>query len=120
MPGVLIIEDDANIRKFAAVNLQARGYDVTAVDNAEDGLEHLRRQPPDILLLDLKLPGMSGLDLLKLISSQPETEQISVIIMSASESAIDDLRDADFPQVVDKLMKPISASCLLEAIADAV
>lgn len=119
MSGVLIIEDDANIRKFATVNLQARGYEVTAVDNAEDGLEHLRRQPPDILLLDLKLPGMSGLDLLKLISSQPETERIPVIIMSASESAIEDLRDVHFSQVVNTLMKPVSASCLLEAIADA-
>jgi CheY-like chemotaxis protein len=119
MSGILIIEDNANIRKFAVVNLQARGYEVTAVDNAEDGLEHLRHEPPDILLLDLKLPGMSGLDLLMLISSQPETEHIPVIVMSASEGALEDLRNEDFPQVVDIMMKPVSASRLSVAVKDA-
>jgi two-component system, cell cycle response regulator CpdR len=59
MASLLIVEDEDNIRKFVATNLVARGFEVVEAGDAETGLDQLRTNPPDVLVLDIRLPGMS-------------------------------------------------------------
>src|SRR5258707_578041 len=84
MPTVLVVEDETNIRQFVTVNLKARGYDVLQAPSAEEGLKHLRDCVAEALILDIKLPGMSGWDMLKVIVAEPALPDIPVIIMTAS------------------------------------
>ncbi|MBN1312087.1 MAG: response regulator [Anaerolineae bacterium] len=114
---VLIVEDEANIRKFASVNLVARGYDVVEADNARDGLNHLRGMQPDLLILDIRMPGMSGMDLLEIMSQEPDTSSIPVVVITASESAADSMLGSAYPHIAEVLIKPVSAPRLIEIVA---
>ena len=83
-PKILIVEDEANIRKLLSVNLAARGYDVIEAEDGRHGLDQLREASPAILLLDIKLPDMSGWDLLEIIAANPAYPQVPVIVITAS------------------------------------
>jgi two-component system alkaline phosphatase synthesis response regulator PhoP len=118
MATILIVEDEANIRKFVSANLAARGYDVIETDNAREGLDRLRDSSPAILLLDLRMPGMSGLDLLGIVSEDPELADIPIIVLTASQSQADIVSE-EFPHVIEVLMKPVKALRLVATVAGA-
>jgi CheY-like chemotaxis protein len=118
MSKVLIIEDEANIRKLISVNLMARGYDVIEAEDAREGLALLRDELPAILLLDIKLPDLSGWEILKIIASNPDYPQIPVIVITASltNGKPDDALYTNLRQV---LSKPVSIKELTHAIKEA-
>jgi DNA-binding response OmpR family regulator len=118
MPTVLIVEDDSNIRQFVAVNLKARGYTVLQAENAEDGLQQLHEHSPGALVLDIKLPGMSGWEMLKQIVADPKVPALPVIIMTASPLS-DRAGDISYSNIADKLIKPVSTADLMLAIRKA-
>src|SRR5215216_4405447 len=84
MASLLIVEDEVNIRKFVSANLVARGFQVVEAGNAEEGLDQLRENPPDVLVLDIRLPGMSGWDLLQVMGEEAALSRVPVIVMTAS------------------------------------
>lgn len=84
MDKILIIEDEANIRKLIAVNLKARGYQVIEAEDGKEGLEKLRDDSPSMLLLDIKLPDMSGWDVLEIMQNNPSYILVPVIVITAS------------------------------------
>lgn len=81
---ILIIEDEANIRKLISVNLAARGYEIIEAQDAEEGLARLRDASPAMLLLDIKLPDMSGWEVLKIMTNDPTYHPVPVIVITAS------------------------------------
>lgn len=115
MPRLLVIEDEPHIRHFLSVNLRARGYDVTEVESAEDGLDKLKVQPPDALLLDIKLSGMSGWSLLSAMSADHRLRDLPVIVITATP-----MREGDtlpiHVNIAAKMVKPVSAQDLLETV----
>jgi len=124
MMKVLIVDDEANIRKFAAANLSRRGYSVVEAGDAEEGLERLRRHSPyyaeaNVMLLDIKLPGMSGWNLLEVMAQEPDVaKDIPVVIMTASVTDAN-ISTANYPNVVEVLVKPVSTEQLIRAIQNA-
>jgi DNA-binding response OmpR family regulator len=84
-PLIMQIEDEENIRKLMSVNLVQRGYRAVEAHNGEDGLEQIRAQTPDLLILNIRLPDMSGLDVLDhLDDNSPPYPDFPVIIITAS------------------------------------
>lgn len=79
---VLIIEDDAFLHELCKKKFIKEGYQVISAFNGTDGLVKAPQEKPDIILLDLLLPEMDGLDLLKQLKEQTETKNIPVIITS--------------------------------------
>ncbi len=113
---VLIVEDEPNIQKLVSVNLISRGYQVLEATNASQALDQLRSATPDLMILDIKLPEMTGWDLLTQLATDPSiTTGFPVLAMTASitEAQID--RDR-YPNIVDILIKPFSATRLLTAV----
>ncbi len=94
---ILIVEDDSATRIFLADNLSADGYDVLACDCARDALRLLETRQPDLLLLDLGLPDMSGLEVLRRlreadgVSSRMDPET-PALLLTGRTSEIDRLR----------------------------
>ena len=84
MPKILVIEDEASIQKVVKANLAASGYRVLVAANGEEGLRLARAEHPDLVLLDLRLPAMSGWDVLMAIRTSPKLRKIPVVIMSAT------------------------------------
>lgn len=113
MSTILIIEDEMNIRLFVAANLEARGYTVLEAETGAEGLRLLRSSAPDVLILDMALPDMTGLDILHQMASEPALAAIPTVLMTASTS-LSDIRQ--FPNLVERVLKPSSITVLLDAV----
>ncbi|SOD62209.1 DNA-binding response regulator, OmpR family, contains REC and winged-helix (wHTH) domain [Streptomyces zhaozhouensis] len=86
MTRVLLIEDDPAVRRGVSLGLRRRGHLVEAVATGEDGVEALHAAPPELVLLDLMLPGISGLEVCRRVR---ETSQVPIVILSARGDDID-------------------------------
>lgn len=80
---VLIVEDDASHRFLATRLLSKAGFAVLQAPDAETGLELTRARRPDLILMDVNLPRMSGLDATRLLKGEPSTRSIPVIVVSS-------------------------------------
>lgn len=108
---ILIIDDEAALRKTLARILQQAGFEVTTSESAEKGLDYLRTTPFDMVLTDLRMPGMHGMDALKLIHA--EYPSLPVVLFTAQpdvNSAVDALRHG----ATDYLLKPIKPEAIIE------
>jgi DNA-binding response OmpR family regulator len=83
MAGVIIADDDPDIRDLVAFKLEQVGMDVTAVGDGIAALEAVRAAPPDLVVLDVSMPGMSGLDVCRMLRADPATADILIIMLTA-------------------------------------
>lgn len=101
---IAIVEDDTNIQNIVSAFLKKEGYTVTAFDNAEDGIELWKSNPPDMWILDIMLPGMDGYEFCKLIRNESE---VPIVIISAKDEEIDKILGLELGGD-DYLTKPFS------------
>src|SRR5215208_7127825 len=87
-PRILLVEDEPALRELMKVALGA-GYDFVEAGDLEEALELVRSQVPDVVMLDVMLPGGSGLDLLRVVRTEPELAGVRVVVVSAWQSADD-------------------------------
>ncbi len=81
---VLVIDNEPNVQKLVKVNLTASGYEVLVTGDGETGLKLARSERPGLILLDLRMLGMSGWDVLKALKTDSQLHNIPVIVMTAS------------------------------------
>ena len=112
---ILVIDDDEQIRGFLRRLLTRAGYAVEEGGTAEEGLEQIRSDPPDLVLLDLRLPDRSGHDVLEFIRSDPTTRLLPVMIVTGHATNSEKLR-AQAGGVTDFLEKPLSPTELLPRV----
>ena len=86
---ILVIEDEPDIRKNLEYNLIREGFKVSSVGSLKEANETINNNNFSLILLDLMLPDGSGLDLCKKIKSNPETESIPIIILTAKDDEVD-------------------------------
>ncbi len=79
---ILLIEDDDFIREMYTSELTKNGFEVSACPNGEKGLETLKMNQFDLLLLDIMLPGINGLEVLKQLRQDPKTKELKVILLT--------------------------------------
>lgn len=82
MKKIIVVEDETVLQKALSIELLGAGYTVLTAGNGEAGLELARKEKPDLLLLDLVLPNMSGFDVLQAMKADEATKNIPVIILS--------------------------------------
>ncbi len=107
---VLVVDDDPNIRRMIVASLRREGYRFFEAPNGRDALDLMRREHPDVVVLDLMMPVLSGWDVLEEREHDAELRQIPVIIVSAN-------RDPEVAMAVDKgicafLPKPFDIGAL--------
>src|SRR5215470_10135360 len=106
-PRILVIDDDAGIRESLRMTLEYDGYDVAGAATGQEGLALVEREAPDLVLLDVKMPGMDGLDVLTRLHSMHET--LPVVMISAHgtpSSAVEAIRKG----ALDFLEKPFEST----------
>jgi len=86
---VLIIEDDRFLRRACEASLQKQGFAVTTAIDGEAGIEAVKRERPDLVLLDLLMPKVSGVEVLRAVKEDADTRAIPVVILSNSSRAED-------------------------------
>jgi DNA-binding response OmpR family regulator len=92
---LLLIEDNSDTRQIYKDVFEREGFDVLSAEDGEEGLSYAQSTLPDVILLDLMLPKISGLDLLELLRSHEETKKLPVVIFSALGEASDRKRAAE-------------------------
>jgi two-component system NtrC family response regulator len=105
MANILIVEDEARMRRLLEISLGEDGHAVYIAEDAEKGLAHLRREPVDLVLTDLKLPGMSGLELLE--EAKRMNSALPFIVMTAYGS-VETAVDAMKAGASDYVLKPFT------------
>jgi len=89
MARILVVEDEADIREILSYNLARAGHEIVLADRGETALERLRESRPDLVLLDLMLPDISGLEVCRRLRTDPALRSIPVIMLTARSEEID-------------------------------
>lgn len=112
---VLIVEDNERNLELVRDILQAKGYSTLEAGTAEEGLEIAQKQVPDLVLMDIQLPGMSGIEGLRALRAEPVTAGIPVVAITASVMKADreQIMRAGFNGFIEK---PITVRSFLEVV----
>jgi two-component system phosphate regulon response regulator PhoB len=86
---ILVVEDELAIAEVLEYNLRKAGFEVAATYRGDTGLEAIRQQPPDLLVLDLNLPGLDGLELTRILKRDTATASIPIVMLTARGEELD-------------------------------
>lgn len=104
---LLVVEDEQHLQELLQYRLEQEGYTVTCVGTGEDGLQAARKDPPDLVLLDLMLPGMDGLEVCHALRQDEDTAKIPVIMVTARGEESDVIKGLEMG-ADDYVVKPFS------------
>ena len=102
MATILVIDDEPGIRDLLDTLLSRKGYDVVLADSGQKGLEVFRRARPDVIVLDLKMPGMNGVTVLQQIRSLNPTQPVIVLTGAATPESEQQVRALGVTEYVEK------------------
>lgn len=112
---ILIVEDERDIVDLIAYNLEREGYKIVPEFSGEEGLRKARAILPDLIVLDIMLPGLSGLDVCRALRSEKTTRSIPIIILTARDEEIDVVTGLELG-ADDYITKPFSPKVLVARI----
>lgn len=104
---VLVVDDETNIQELIKFNLEKNGFEVITADNGLDALRLAETKKPDLIFLDLMLPGMDGLDVCKNIRKNPAIENIPIVMITAKSEELDKILGLELG-ADDYITKPFS------------
>jgi DNA-binding response OmpR family regulator len=107
MSNILIVEDDPDIRELLRFNLEKAGYTIFLAEDGEKALTLARRHTPQIILLDLMLPGVDGLEVCRILKRDPDLQRIPIIMVTAKGEEMDRVVGLELG-ADDYLVKPFS------------
>lgn len=110
---IFCVEDDNSIREIEIYTLQTMGFEVRGFDNGNDFLQAIEKELPDLVLLDVMLPGIDGIEILRLLRDNPRTRNLAVIMATARDAEIEKIQALN-QGADDYLSKPFS---MLEMVA---
>jgi two-component system phosphate regulon response regulator PhoB len=112
---ILVVDDEEDILELIRYNLVKEGYQVSTVTSGEEALNKAKQEMPDLVLLDLMLPGLDGLEVCRELKRQPSTSQIPIVMLTAKTEDIDVVTGLELGSD-DYITKPFSPRVLLARI----
>lgn len=113
---LVYIEDEPEMIDLVRLILNRRGYEVLGASGGYQGLEMIRQELPDLVLLDLMMPDMDGWDVYQQMKSDELTRHIPVIVVTAKAQSIDKVLGLHIAKVEDYISKPFSPQELLDSV----
>jgi DNA-binding response OmpR family regulator len=113
---ILCIEDDTEMIDLIRLILGRRGFEVTGAGGGAEGLQKIREQHPDLVLLDLMMPDMDGWEVYQQMKADEKTRHIPVIVVTAKAQSIDRVLGMHIAKVDDYIAKPFSPQELLNSV----
>ena len=112
---VLVVDDDPVILRLLEVNFQLEGIEVATAVDGEEGVEEARRTRPDVVISDIMMPKVNGLELLSMLRDDPLTAALPVILLSAKAQAADVQRGMELG-AADYITKPFDPLELIDRV----
>jgi len=112
---ILVVDDEEDIQELVRLNLAREGYDVLTCGTGEQALETARAKLPALIILDLMLPGIDGLEVCKRLKSEPKTKSIPVVMLTAKGEEVDIVTGLELG-ADDYITKPFSGKVLVARI----
>lgn len=112
---ILVIDDEPDLMELVAYNLRKEGFTVSSAFDGEEGLEKIRNNSFDLLILDLMLPGVQGGEVCRMVRSNPKTEALPIIMLTAKGGESDKIRGLD-TGADDYITKPFSPKELIARV----
>jgi CheY-like chemotaxis protein len=119
VPTVLVVDDEPDVRLVARLVLTSAGYGVVEAANGEDALAALERDPPDLVLLDVRMPGLDGWEVLRRARAEPATSTVPVVVFTADASAVDEA-EGRLGTDDSLITKPFKPDRLVDAVRAAI
>ncbi|MCJ7706399.1 MAG: response regulator [Anaerolineales bacterium] len=113
---VVCIEDEPEMIDLVRLILGRKGFYVIGANGGIEGLETVRREKPDLILLDLMMPDMDGWEVYQQIKSDPQLRNIPVVVVTAKAQSIDKVLGLHIAKVDDYITKPFGPQELLESV----
>ena len=113
---VVCIEDEPEMIDLVRLILGRKGFDVIGADGGVEGLETVRREKPDLVLLDLMMPDMDGWEVYQQIKADDDLRDIPVVVVTAKAQSIDKVLGLHIAKVDDYITKPFGPQELLESV----
>ena len=114
---VVCIEDEPEMIDLVRLILGRKGFEVIGANGGVEGLDAVRREKPDLVLLDLMMPDMDGWEVYQQIKADPALRDIPVVVVTAKAQSIDKVLGLHIAKVDDYITKPFGPQELLESIA---
>ncbi|MGH9156063.1 MAG: response regulator transcription factor [Acidimicrobiales bacterium] len=112
---ILVVDDDPVIQQLLRVSFEMEGYEVITADDGLAGLERARADRPDLMILDVMMPRMNGIEVARTLKSDPDTSSIPILMLSAKAQAAD-VSAGGASGVDDYVTKPFDPEVLLERV----
>jgi two-component system alkaline phosphatase synthesis response regulator PhoP len=112
---ILVVDDEEDIRELVGLNLTPEGFDVLACETGESALNMARQKQPDLIVLDLMLPGIDGLQVCKILKADDKTRHIPVIMLTAKSEEADIVTGLELG-ADDYMTKPFSGKVLVARV----
>jgi two-component system alkaline phosphatase synthesis response regulator PhoP len=112
---ILIVDDEEDIRELVALNLRREGYQILTCDTGERALELVRSKKPDLVVLDLMLPGVDGLEVCRRLKADPDSRRIPVVMLTAKGEETDIVAGLELG-ADDYVTKPFSGKVLVARV----
>jgi len=115
MPRILLVDDDINLLQMVKLMLERAGHEVETSSNAAESIEHAARMNPDLAIIDVMMPGISGYDVVRKLRADPRTARIPIIILTARSQPMDKHMALDAGANAF-LSKPVTSQELVERV----
>ncbi len=112
---ILVVEDEEDIAELVRYNLMAEGYRVSCAGSGEDAIRLIRSEPFDLVVLDIMLPGINGIDVAGMLKADPKTQNLPIIMLTAKSEEADIVSGLALAD--DYVTKPFSPKILIARIS---
>ena len=112
---IMVVEDEESLLKLESMLLTSRGYQVCGVHNGEEALECIEKEMPDLVLLDVMMPGVNGFEVCSQIKSNPLTSHIPVVLLTAKKGQ-EDMAKGEAVKADRYITKPFRSAMVIETI----
>ena len=113
---IMIVDDEESIRELVNAVLSMEGFDIIAAEDGQDCLEKLKEVKPDLILMDMMMPGMSGRETIEKIRANPKTKNLNIVFLTVarfSETGKDTLEKMN---ILDYITKPFDNDDLVKRV----
>lgn len=118
MPKILVVDDDSGLGSLVKNILEKEGFSIALASNGEEAIDKMKKEKPELVLLDVMMPKMSGWDVVKVMEEMPEFKQIPVAMLTVKPLTLDVLYSKEVERIIDYIQKPFTKQELVKKVKE--